>query len=159
MLNSKSKIVRRIHFAFSHPITTLRYLCGDKEPYFQIIGKEDAREFLGQLVSVDRARAKKFLSESKKLCLPIIYRALTEHEKADPSGMRFKAPLLYVLARELKPEVIVETGVASGVSTLFFLQALEDNGSGKLYSVDLPNVEEASKMPPGYKSGWIIHIC
>jgi len=45
---------------------------------------------------------------------------------------------LYFMIRELKPEIIIETGVHRGVSSLFMLQALEDNNKGKLYSIDLP---------------------
>ena len=48
---------------------------------------------------------------------------------------------LYFLVRELKPEIIIETGVHRGVSSLFILQALEDNSKGKLYSIDLPLAE------------------
>ena len=46
--------------------------------------------------------------------------------------------ILYFLVRKLKPVSIIETGVHRGVSSLFILQALEDNGIGKLYSIDLP---------------------
>ena len=45
---------------------------------------------------------------------------------------------LYFLVRKLKPNLIIETGVHRGVSSLFILQALEDNHKGKLYSIDLP---------------------
>jgi predicted O-methyltransferase YrrM len=48
---------------------------------------------------------------------------------------------LYCLVREFKPEIIIETGVHRGVSSLFILQALEDNGKGELYSIDLPLAE------------------
>ena len=48
---------------------------------------------------------------------------------------------LYFLIRELKPEKIIETGVHRGVSSLFILQALEDNEKGELYSIDLPLAE------------------
>lgn len=47
---------------------------------------------------------------------------------------------LYGMVRERKPETVVETGVHWGVSTAFILQALADNGKGRLYSIDLPNV-------------------
>jgi hypothetical protein len=60
-----------------------------------------------------------------------------------------KGPLLYVLIRALKPKIVLETGVASGVSTLFMLQALNHNTHGTLYSIDLPNVVEASEIPVG----------
>jgi len=48
---------------------------------------------------------------------------------------------LYFLVRELKPEIVIETGVHRGVSSLFILQAMEDNNKGTLYSIDLPFAE------------------
>ena len=48
---------------------------------------------------------------------------------------------LYALVRILKPEIVVETGVACGLSSAFILCALEKNKNGKLYSIDLPYVE------------------
>jgi predicted O-methyltransferase YrrM len=47
-------------------------------------------------------------------------------------------PYLYYLARLLKPEVIVETGVAAGHSSQAFLMAIRKNGRGRLYSSDFP---------------------
>jgi ribose 1,5-bisphosphokinase PhnN len=51
--------------------------------------------------------------------------------------------ILYGLVRALKPEYVVETGVAAGVSTSFFGAALVENERGRLYSIELP-AEEAS---------------
>jgi predicted O-methyltransferase YrrM len=48
---------------------------------------------------------------------------------------------LYTLVRWLRPETIVETGVSRGVSSKIILSALEDNGAGTLYSIDLPNAK------------------
>lgn len=44
----------------------------------------------------------------------------------------------YALVRKLRPSVVVETGVCNGVSSLFILMALAENGGGHLYSVDYP---------------------
>jgi len=44
--------------------------------------------------------------------------------------------LLYALCRIIQPEVIVETGVAYGLSSMYILQALHDNKKGTLYSID-----------------------
>ncbi len=44
----------------------------------------------------------------------------------------------YAIVRLTRPAVVLETGVARGFSSAVILQALEDNGHGKLYSVDLP---------------------
>jgi hypothetical protein len=46
--------------------------------------------------------------------------------------------VLYGLARACRPEYVVETGVATGVSTSFLSAAMIENGSGRLYSIDLP---------------------
>jgi predicted O-methyltransferase YrrM len=45
---------------------------------------------------------------------------------------------LYAATRALRPNVVVETGVFYGASSAAILQALEDNGSGELHSIDLP---------------------
>lgn len=45
---------------------------------------------------------------------------------------------LFAVIRALRPEFVIETGVAAGVSSSFLIAALIENGSGTLYSVDLP---------------------
>jgi cephalosporin hydroxylase len=44
----------------------------------------------------------------------------------------------YSLVREFKPDLIVETGTATGSNTSVLLSALERNGRGRLISIDLP---------------------
>lgn len=46
--------------------------------------------------------------------------------------------MLYNFARLVQPDVIVETGVHTGLSTTYWLMALEANQKGTLYSIDLP---------------------
>jgi hypothetical protein len=54
-------------------------------------------------------------------------------------GISFEdGKILYGLVRALKPDYVIETGVAAGVSTSFFGAALIENGRGKLFSVELP---------------------
>jgi predicted O-methyltransferase YrrM len=57
--------------------------------------------------------------------------------------------VLYVICRRQKPDIVVETGVASGVSSSYILCALEQNKRGQLYSIDLPWWQEN-------QSGWLI---
>ena len=57
--------------------------------------------------------------------------------------------VLYVLCRKLRPDTVVETGVASGVSSAYILCALEENRHGALYSIDLP-------WGRTKQSGWLI---
>ena len=63
---------------------------------------------------------------------------------------------LYVIVRAAKPRVMLETGVASGISSAHILRAMERNGAGILYSIDLPNVQQGSVLPNGRQSGWIV---
>ena len=43
---------------------------------------------------------------------------------------------LYILCKIIKPEKVVETGVAYGLSSMYILQALFENKKGILYSID-----------------------
>lgn len=62
---------------------------------------------------------------SKKKPYPIDYSIDNQ------SGM-----FLYALCKIIQPEIIVETGVAYGLSSLYILQALHENEKGMLYSID-----------------------
>ena len=44
----------------------------------------------------------------------------------------------WCIVRHLRPRKIIETGVARGISSRFLLAALDLNGSGRLWSIDLP---------------------
>ncbi|MDQ3864439.1 MAG: class I SAM-dependent methyltransferase [Actinomycetota bacterium] len=70
-------------------------------------------------------------------------RLLKDIRGRDPFSPRWAADsrfarLGYLLCRLISPSVVLETGVAYGVSSAFILKALEQNGRGMLYSVDLP---------------------
>lgn len=45
--------------------------------------------------------------------------------------------LVYAIVRILQPKIMVETGVANGVSSFFILHAMRRNGKGTLVSVDI----------------------
>lgn len=87
----------------------------------------------------------------------------------------FKAALLYSLCRGLKPQVVVETGVGGGNSSLGILSALSVNGFGHLHSIDLPEAtyirddgsnwqdsleghQPAWLVPSGLRSIWDLRI-
>jgi len=50
----------------------------------------------------------------------------------------FKAAILFSICRIRAPQEVVETGVASGISSTGILSALHVNNRGKLHSIDLP---------------------
>ncbi len=67
---------------------------------------------------------------------------------------------LYPMCRKLMPQIAVETGVHWGNSTAFVLQALEDNGHGHLWSIDLPNVaadpQNVTILSEGMETGFLV---
>jgi Methyltransferase domain len=74
-----------------------------------------------------------------------------------------KEILLYCVIRATRPDVVLETGVAQGVSTRFALEALKQNGRGSLVSVDLRATEAPSRaeadptfVKPGLETGWLV---
>jgi predicted O-methyltransferase YrrM len=53
--------------------------------------------------------------------------------------------VLYGTTRALRPQYVIETGVAAGISTSFISAALIENGAGSLWSIELPPAESASR--------------
>jgi predicted O-methyltransferase YrrM len=64
-----------------------------------------------------------------------------------------KVLIQYAVTRALKPEVVVETGVANGVSSAYLLLALLRNGKGTLHSID---IGDPVFLPAGQGPGWIV---
>jgi len=150
----------KVLFCIKHPLASLGYLFHvNRSRVTPVIRNEGATQ-LSKFINKN-ADARSLLHElGFSEIYEIINSALLEYPKADSSNMKLvKGPLLYVLIRALKPKIVLETGVASGVSTLFMLQALNYNNYGTLYSIDLPNVVEASEIPRGKQPGWIIPDC
>jgi predicted O-methyltransferase YrrM len=83
-------------------------------------------------------------------------------DETDQGAMALDGALLvYSIVRSLEPALVIETGVASGVSTAFIGAALLENGHGNLISVDLPPIAEtvADGTPYDWVSrevGWAI---
>jgi predicted O-methyltransferase YrrM len=82
-----------------------------------------------------------------------------------------EAERYYALVRKHQPEVVVETGVLNGFSTLTVLAALSVNGNGTLHSVDYPHYTDndtdefreetydafgGAAIPAGKDPGWIV---
>jgi hypothetical protein len=73
------------------------------------------------------------------------------------------ARVCYALCRALRPAVVLETGVAYGVSSSFITKALELNGMGHLHSVDRAPVRPAVEsyigalVPDELRSRWTLH--
>jgi len=63
---------------------------------------------------------------------------------------------IYVVIPALKPNIIVETGVANGASSFYILLALKKNNKGHLFSVDFPNLDPTSMIPKNKEVGWLV---
>lgn len=101
------------------------------------------------------------------------FRQEVDSEKGGWAGIGLKsAELLYSIVSKYEPENIIETGVCNGVSSLVILSALDENGSGDLYSIDYPMYANEplpefrktaypdghafSAIPANKEPGWII---
>lgn len=97
-----------------------------------------------------------FFAEFNKTYLPKRHRRVN-----NPGWDEF----MYVAIRAARPKVMVETGVFDGYSSAVILQALHDNGEGRLISIDLPATDTIamsthrmpeSTLPAGCSPGWAI---
>ena len=83
---------------------------------------------------------------------------------ATMAGDTLLGRLVYEAARAARPDTIVETGVATGVTSAHLLAALEDNGHGLLHSVDLPPSDMVAAghvgaaIPDDLRHRWVYHL-
>ncbi len=67
---------------------------------------------------------------------------------------------VWCLCRHLRATTVLETGVARGITSRVILEALERNGAGTLYSIDLPALDPAlhaeigAAVPEGLRARW-----
>jgi predicted O-methyltransferase YrrM len=73
--------------------------------------------------------------------------------------------LAWCLTRHLRPEFVVETGVARGLTTRMILEAMDRNGRGRLWSIDLPPLiahelweETAAAVPASLRDRWTLLV-
>lgn len=98
----------------------------------------------------------RFLLEYRRDIEHRLYGAYRDHRLPPPSAFDYPGPkakeaLLYLLVRALAPDLVVETGVDQGVSSCFILEALRQNGRGRLCSVDVGGVTKS-----GNPVGWLV---
>ena len=75
-------------------------------------------------------------------------------------GDRRLASMVWCMTRHLRPALVVETGVARGITSRVILEAMERNGAGALYSIDLPaldrslHAEIGAAVPADLRARW-----
>jgi predicted O-methyltransferase YrrM len=94
------------------------------------------------------AKQTEFVSYLKR-CIPVL------RETPDPICYLYAKKVLiqFAVARALRPEVIVETGVGNGISSMYWLLACHLNGKGRVYSID---IDRGEYLPAGRQTGWIV---
>ncbi len=160
------KLSRKINYGIRNPTKGIRYLFGGKQ------GKKDAIYSVVRDYSKDKTTLTKlssFLEEDlskyhKELLSNELYKKaeldIAENSVAENTEHLWlfgftEARLLYTLCRFFKPKIVIETGVASGLSSFMFLLAMKMNNIGHLYSIDLPLGDKRS-YPPGKTIGWLV---
>jgi len=138
---------RRLRHAAAHPAYALKVLVREAT-------RADER-FLAGIAGEPAARIRRYLDE------PARHLGFSQHLKRCESVISsadFKSAELYAkkvlvqyaAIRSLRPEVVVETGVANGVSTAYLLLALDQNGKGILHSIE---IGDPAYLPPGPAAG------
>ena len=82
----------------------------------------------------------------------------------NPDGSRDLLALTYACCRLLRPTLVVETGVANGFTTAVILEALAENETGRLISIDLPHLHPqavasvGAAVRPEIRTRWDLHF-
>ena len=114
--------------------------------------------FLGKITGASLEAIRGYLDEP--IQSPAFARHLRDSEKkfrelainsADLYAKKILLP--YAAVRALKPECVVETGIANGVSSAYILLALHRNQRGVLHSIGLP---DTAYLPEGKEAGWFV---
>jgi predicted O-methyltransferase YrrM len=109
---------------------------------------------LERALSVPRGRVEELLGE---VAANTAITAMEARIKLLPySGIFRGGPELYCIVRQARPKIVLETGVGTGYSSSFILEALEANGNGRLTSIDQPNQDQSWKLPPGEGPGFLV---
>lgn len=111
------------------------------KPVYAIAGWESVEERLSKFCGCG------FKAALEEVELTALASRLRQRMNALPSAAPFGAfhngdailaKLCYAVVRTIQPKKVAETGVCYGVTSAHVLMALERNGEGHLYSVDLP---------------------
>lgn len=144
-----------MRYAFRHPFLAWRYF--------------RAPAHIGKLLGLPAAQFKDWMEEAR----PITTRLRQEFARSQfapgkvggGSAADDKGPILYALVRALQADKVVETGVASGSSSCYILEAMAKNNRGHLISIDLPPPQWQGRdyakvdnvgLPEGREPGWMV---
>ena len=139
-----------------HPLSMLKFYFGAKESLHEKILLRTGKILLQE--RFDRGEAMRILSEIRNEDFVRMNESKDTTLSGNKPGHLF-GKFIYFFVRIVKPDVMLETGVAHGVSSWTILNGMHKNQKGKLISIDLPNldtkkvfnVENFSRQP-----GWVV---
>jgi predicted O-methyltransferase YrrM len=141
---------RRLRYAVQNPRYALRSL-------YRELTLADER-FLGRLTGAPARKIRRLLNEpirteSFASCLRTAEENFQNLEIQSADLYAKKILVQYAAVRAFQPEIIVETGVANGVSSAYLLLALHLNKRGTLYSIELGDPQY---LPVDKSPGWVV---
>jgi hypothetical protein len=117
-----------------------------------------SRAQLARLCQVPVAELDGYFAE-----LPGLHSELAREAAELPAaGALWQAPLLYVIVRATRPERLIETGISSGYSSRFLLEAIARNGRGHLDSIGVDELalggtpDAIARSIAGRPVGWLV---
>jgi hypothetical protein len=136
-----------VRFGLRHPVLALQVLLKRKtvEQAFGDLLRAQLRGITGRYDRL-RSEGRTALSQAPEPLQATILELVRPRRPEPVMALTPWHGFLYLAARELRPRIVVETGVWYGWSSAAVLQALHDNGEGKLVSVDLPTGQQTTRQ-------------
>jgi len=166
------KLSRKIFHGFKNPDKAFQYIFGGKNGKQKIVSSfiKDYSKDVIPLKKLNSFFESDFTRYYDELITNDSYKTIETSIIENWNDLRTfgftEARLLYVICRFCKPEIVIETGVASGLSSSMILLGLEQNNKGHLFSIDLPfnerNLSEKevqnrqASFPPNKREGWLV---
>jgi hypothetical protein len=143
-------IRERLQFFKNNPVYSIRSIARE-------LTWADER-FLGEVTDCRARKIRRFLDEpfDDAEFAQHIRQTRDLHGRASISTADLyakKVLIQYAIVRALKPELVVETGIANGVSSSYLLLAMEKNRKGHLHSIE---VDDSHVLLEGRGPGWIV---
>ncbi|MFM8432823.1 MAG: class I SAM-dependent methyltransferase [Bacteroidota bacterium] len=140
---------------FLHPLAAFNYLRGKKRAVHELMLHRAGKILLQD--RFDRKLSDQVIRELRRDDF-IPMNSLSGVQLPGNRPTYFFGKFLYYIVRMSRPTIMVETGVAHGVSSWTILNAMERNGAGKLCSIDLPDLDLKSYNPGNIQktSGWAV---
>ena len=139
------------------PACTVAYKITPNEKSFSELSKTLSPDLNEKLQETGLARIEAWVKQTQP--------TLTADAPFSPlhNGGSLLARLSYAIARVLRPQTIIESGVCYGVTSAHLLEALHVNAAGHLHSIDLPPLGKnadayvGTLVPSELRTRWTLH--